>query len=68
MIRMQDQKRKQKKNKYVKHNKKIQKAKKIGGAIAGSSIVVIAGAKEATKHAPEIAKVAAQIGKTVAKL
>ena len=68
MVRMQDQKTQQKKNKYVRHNNKVQKAKKIGGAIAGGGVVVLAGAKEVAKHAPDIAKAAAHIAKAVAKL
>ena len=72
MIKLQDQKKEQRKNKFVKHNEKVQKAKKIGGTVAGGVVVVGVGAvkygKEIVKHAPQVAKVAADVAKIVIKL
>lgn len=72
MIKIQEQKKEKKKNRFVKHNEKIQKAKKIAGTIVGGVAVVGVGVakygKEIVKHAPQAAKVAADVVKTVAKL
>lgn len=72
MIKLQDQKQKQRKNRFVKHNEKIQKAKKIGGTVAGGVAIVGVGVakygKEIVTNAPKVAKAAADIAKTVAKL
>ena len=72
MIKMQDQKTEQKKNRYVKHNDKVQKAKKIGAGVAGAAVVIAGGAakfgKDIVKYAPQVAKVAADAAKAVIKL
>lgn len=72
MIRMQDQKKELKSNKYVRHNNMAQKVKKIGGTAVGVCAVVGVGVakygKEAIKNAPKLAKAAGEVVKTVIKL
>lgn len=72
MIRIQDQKKELRNNKYVRHNKMAQKVKKIGGTAVGVCAVVGVGVakygKEAIKNAPQLAKAAGEVVKTIIKL
>ena len=72
MIRIQDQKKEVRSNKYVRHNKIAQKVKKIGGTAVGVCAVVGVGVakygKEAIKNAPQLAKAAGEVVKTIIKL
>lgn len=70
MIKIQNQEKK--KNKYEKHNERVQTAKKVAGAVAGGGAMLAVGAltigKKALQNAPAVANVAIQIGKGFLKL